>query len=150
MSQIGNSYVYETNDDLSGVSSQDLEDQKSVTSKEIPLYTLVKNTPTYMEFEKIESSTSSLITLPSISSSEMTSQSIISSSSEISIEEESKSSNHFIRNEFYEELEENGSILTEYSINSLVSITEAFEEEQRAIEELPKKMKKRRKKCILL
>lgn len=305
MSKLESSYVYKVDDDLSGVSSQDLDDQKSIASKEIPLYNLVKNTPVYMEFEKIEtpglencpqSITSSSITLSSRSSAKEINSSSESSSedlfmqkelkivqeeferkklesqkanqpssrssfewkydqkenqpssrsssgesrsssgkfdceekirrtkkssgesssrssfkwkydqkeeqplsknssegfeiqkaeqplsetskeefdhkdehslSEISkpesnltnktIFEESESSKPFSQNEFCEELEENGSILTEYSVNSFVSVTEAFEEDlyyndeyELTREDLPKKSKKRHRKCILL
>lgn len=145
MSQVGNSCIYKVNENLSGVSSEDLEDQKSVDSKEIPLFTLVKNTPVYMEFEKIES--------PILENYPQS-----TSSSQNSFEQTEKESSSLGVSQFREEFEENGSILTEYSINSFISVTEAFEEDfynlgdydETTPENLSKKTKKRRKKCVLL
>lgn len=144
MSQVGNSCIYKVNENLSGVSSEDLEDQKSVDSKEIPLFTLVKNTPVYMEFEKIES--------PILENYPQS-----TSSSQNSFEQAEKESSSLGVSQFREEFEENASVLTEYSINSFISVTEAFEEDfynlgdyETTPENLSKKTKKRRKKCVLL
>lgn len=205
MSKLESSYVYEVNDNLSGVSSQDLSDQKSISSKEIPLFNLVKNTPVYMEFEKIESpclenypsSMTSRSTFSSEKHSTSSSKKHSTSSSEdlfmqkelriiqegfdrkknemqkmksssegfdrktkSSSEEEfieSESSMYFNQNEFREDLEERGSILTEYSVSSFIPVSEDFEEDYYNIGdygttygELPKKTKKRHKKCVLL
>ena len=198
MSRLGKSYVYEVDDNLSGVSSQDLENQRSIASKEIPLFTLVKNTSVHIEFEKIESPilencthvlNSSSITLSSENSTETYSSSKnfsedlfmqkeleykntksqkgnqislsknsseeIYTSSKTSFEE-SKSSKHFDQNDFCEELEDNGSILTEYSVNSFISVTEAFEEDfydsdnyEVSYKKISEKTKKHHKKCVL-